>query len=175
MFITSRYSSSLTRVHSCLIYDSNYKEVLHQLKEAESATAATPGSWMHFVFVGVSVCCICPSVFVCVFKRLLFCLPVQWDYCQRTQCLAPFTTDDRKVKKKKQNQEKNSVRFFYFRQYTYLVQNLYLLFVLFVYCMRKAMFIIRFGLWPISLFISNLYISGTHIFLIYIFLFSLFF
>lgn len=123
--------------------------------------------WVCVVFVRV-----CLSVFsrdffsVCRFSEII---------ASALNALRLLQLMTEKWKKKKQNQEKNSVRFSYFRQYTYLVQNLYLLFVLFVYCMRKAMFIIRFGLWPISLFISNLYISGTHIFLIYIFLFSLFF
>lgn len=39
---------------------------------------------------------------------------------------------------------------------------------------KEAMFIIVIGLWPIRLFISDLYISGTHNFLIY-FLFYFFF
>lgn len=40
---------------------------------------------------------------------------------------------------------------------------------------KEAMFIILIGLWPIRLFISDLYISGTHNFLIYIFYFTFFF
>lgn len=39
---------------------------------------------------------------------------------------------------------------------------------------KEAMFIILIGLWPIRLFISDLYISGTHNFLIYIFYFTFF-
>lgn len=40
---------------------------------------------------------------------------------------------------------------------------------------KEAMFINVIGLWPIRLFISDLYISGTHNFLIYIFYFPFLF
>ncbi len=113
-------------------------------------------------------------LFVCVSKRLLFCagwvrlLPAHSMPCALYNWW-------QKIKKNLKFRALKWNVIFLLDSTLYLVQNLYLLFVLFVYCMRKAMFIIQFGLWPISLFISNLYISGTHMFFIYIFLFSLFF
>lgn len=129
------------------------------------------------LYLLVWVCVVFVRVCLSVFSRDFF------SVCRFSEIIASALNALRLLqlmteKWKKRNKIKRRtlyVFYFYFRQYTYLVQNLYLLFVLFVYCMRKAMFIIRFGLWPISLFISNLYISGTHIFLIYIFLFSLLF